>query len=223
MSQTEIPGSSVAKPPRDNWMEITPQALYDKLVDAVAKLVVELASGGGEPVPRSRPRALAAVGSQPGRTALGDDARAGRPAGLGDGALHAHQSGPPPVEGLSQEHAKHVGCARGRRAWARCRWRTSRPSSAFTSRCRFTPAASACCRAITSRAPAVWACRWWRLACSTTKATSSSTWMSTAGSRKSISTRKSRTWRWNLPATRTASRSRFRSTLSMANCTPRCG
>jgi starch phosphorylase len=32
MSQTEIPGSSVAKPPRDNWMEITPQALYDKLV-----------------------------------------------------------------------------------------------------------------------------------------------------------------------------------------------
>ena len=55
-----------------------------------------------------------------------------------------------------------------------------RSSSASTSRCRSIPAAWACSRATTSRAPAGWACRWWPSACSTTRAISSSTSTSTA-------------------------------------------
>ena len=75
-----------------------------------------------------------------------------------------------------------VGHARTPACWARSRWPISRPSSAFTSRCRSTPAAWACSRATTSRAPAAWACRWWPSACSTTRAISSSISTSTASS-----------------------------------------
>ena len=91
--------------------------------------------------------------------------------------------------------------------WARSRWPISPPSSASTNRCRSTPAAWACSRATTSRAPAAWACRWWPSACSTTRAISSSTSTSTAISTKSISTRRSRTCRWSRPWAPTASRS----------------
>ena len=45
------------------------------------------------------------------------------------------------------------------------RWPTSPPSSACTSRCRSTPAASASWRATTSRAPRTWAFRWSASAC----------------------------------------------------------
>ena len=186
------------------------------------KPVVELARRGHQPLPRPRPDPLAATRPQSDRPALGVHARAAGDAGRRTGALQPHQSGLSPAEGV---------CGRNRRRGdeptpacsARSRSPTSRWSSASTSRCRSTPAAWACSRATTSRAPAGWACRWWPSGCSTTRAISSSISTSTAGSTKSISTRRSRTCRWSRPWAPTASRSPCGSTPAPASCWPRSG
>ena len=72
---------------------------------------------------------------------------------------------------------------RSARGWTRStRSRSCAPSSACTSRCRSTPAASVCWPVTSSRHPATWPCRWWPWACSTSTATSSSGWTHPAGS-----------------------------------------
>ncbi len=82
----------------------------------------------------------------------------------------------------------HVGRAPCQRPRARGRSRTSRPSSACTSRCRSIRAASASWPAIISRAPPISASRSSASACSTTRAISGSGSTPTAGSRRSTST-----------------------------------
>ena len=106
----------------------------------------------------------------------------------------------------------HLGRAPRRRAAARGRWPTSRPSSACTSRCRSTPAAWACSRATTSRAPAAWACRWSAIGLFYDQGyfkqhLDDDGWQQRRVSRH----RRSRTCRWSRPSAPTASRSRSRS------------
>src|SRR5688572_13909668 len=88
---------------------------------------------------------------------------------------------------------------------------------------RFIRAASASFRAITSKAPAVWASIWSPLACSMIKAISSSSSTTPAGSTRNTSTPKSRTCQWSRPSHRRASRSRFESIRAPVRCLPRCG
>ena len=140
-----------------------------------------------EPVPRARSGALARARPQPGRVASADLDRAAGRAGGAAGAAQPDQLRLPPDAGVPQAR-RDVGRAPRGRALRRGRSPTSRPSSASTSRCRSTPAASACWPATTSRAPPTWACRWSASASSTTRATSASGSTSTAGSTRITST-----------------------------------
>ena len=112
--------------------------------------------------------------------------------------------------------ATHAGVS------AQSRWPISRPSSAFTNRCRSTPAAWAYCRGTMSKAPATWACRSWRSACITTRAISSSISTQRLSGRR-VPRHQGRKPAYEPALASTASRSRFRSTPAPANCWPRCG
>ena len=97
------------------------------------------------------------------------------------GAAQPHQLRLPPAAGVPRR-ATRPGARRHAGVLRPARWRTSRPSSGCTSRCRSTPAASACWPATTSRARRTWACRSSASACSTARATSASGSTATAGS-----------------------------------------
>ena len=172
MSQTVLPEQSTIT---SRAHEIGAQTLYDKCMALAQQPLVELASGGHQPVSRPRSDPLAAAGSQSDRPAERIHARAAGAAGRRDGALQPHQSRLSPAEGV--HGAKQTWAADHTPVcWARSRSPISPPNSASTSRCRSTRAAWASCRATTSRVPVAWACRWWPSACSTTRATSSSIW-----------------------------------------------
>ena len=210
MSQTELEavvgGPSPTKP---NLSEFSPQTLYDKCLALARNLwwtwhpeVINLFRD-------LDPIRWRQLDHNPDRAAGRVHARAAGDAGGGAGALQPHQLCLSPAEGIHGQHAD-LGHARTPACWARSRWPISRPSSASTSRCRFTPAAWACSRATTSKAPAAWACRWSPSACSTIRAISSSTSTSTATSSEEYLDTKVE----NVPMEparrrRTASRSRF--------------
>ena len=78
--------------------------------------VVELAPGGREPVSRPGSDQVAEDRPQSDHPAGRDDARAAGRAGGRDGALHAHQPGPSPAQGIPEQHAQHLGRPRNRRA-----------------------------------------------------------------------------------------------------------
>ena len=113
---------------------------------------------GARGVPRARLPAVARHGAQPGADAAPDAAGAARAGGadpvflrLYDAAIKAldrARSG----EGTWWTQRNGAGPTRGRSP-------TSPPSSPCTSRCRSTPAASACWPATTARKPATSACR----------------------------------------------------------------
>ena len=77
--------------------------------------VVELAPGSREPVSRPGSDQVAKDRPQSDHHARRDDARAARRAGGRDGALHAHQPGPSPAQGIPEQHADDLGRARDRR------------------------------------------------------------------------------------------------------------
>ena len=125
---------------------------------------------------------------QPDRAAAADAARRSSRSAPSQLALHSriNYAYRRLQEYLASTHT--WGATPRRRAAARGRSPTSRPSSACTSRCRSTPAASASWPATTSRAPPTSASRSSASACSTTRATSGSGSTATAGSTRSTST-----------------------------------
>ena len=180
MSQLAV-GSRKQTIERQNWTELTPQALYDKCHGARQQPVVELASRSHQPVSRSRSRSAGGkwiITRSPCSREI--HARAAWNAGRRIGALQPHQPGLSPAQRIHERHPRDLGRDARRRARVASRSPISPPSSASTNRCRFTPAAWACSPATISKAPAAWACRWWRSACSTTRAISSSISMAAA-------------------------------------------
>ena len=126
-------------------------------------------------LPAARLHAVARDRAQPGADAVG--------------RFRARSSKPRPrdpefLRALRPRHRRARRCARGAehvvgrtsfRSWPGSRSRTSPPSSRCTSRCRSTPAASACSPAITARKPATSACRSSASASCIRRATSTST------------------------------------------------
>ena len=149
--------------------------------------VVELGQRSRRAVPRSRPGALARLRSQPDRAAARRSRSASSRTRVSELALHGRINH---AYRRMQEYlrSKDTWGARNASVLGAGRSPTSRPSSACTSRCRSTPAASASSPATTSRAPPTWAFRWSASACTTTRATSGSGSTATAGSRRTTST-----------------------------------
>ena len=148
---------------------------------------MELGRRHDEPVPRARSGAVARARPQSRRAAAADSDRQARGARLAARAAQPDQLRLPPDAGVPAR--PRTPGARGTPACCgRGRSRTSRPSSACTSRCRSTRAASASSPAITSRARRTSASRSSASACTTTRATSGSGSTATAGSTRTTST-----------------------------------
>ena len=167
--------------------------------------LVELGRRHDGAVPGARSGAVAPAGAQPGGAAAAHRHR--RPAGARQpaGAAQPDQLRLPPDAGVPVVD-QDVGQPARRACSGRGPSRTSRRSSACTSRSRSTRAAWASWRATTSRAPPISACRWSASASTTTRRTSGSGSTTTAISRRTTSTSTAACCRCSRPPMRPASR-----------------
>ncbi len=131
------------------------------------------------------------------------------------GASRPHQLRLSPPAGVSRSRP-NLGRALRRHSCARARWRTSPRNSGCMNPFRFTPAASACCPEITSKALRTWEFRSSESAYSTGRDIFDSTSMRMAGSRKRTSLPKSAGCLSNRPSGPRASQSAFRSRCATA-------
>ena len=126
---------------------------------AGAQPLVELGQRYDDALPRARPGPVARVRPQPDRAPAADPDRGAR--GTGAAARSSTAGSTTPIAACRSTSSRNTP---GARATPACCGRgpspTSPPSSAFTSRCRSTRAASASSRAITSRARRTSASRW---------------------------------------------------------------
>ena len=134
-------------------------ARIEGLSDARDEPLVELEPRGAGALPLHRRSALASHPPQPARAALPGGSRAHR-------RLRQRQRLPPALRrrhgaaGARHDQPGHLVRPRAIPSSTAGRSPTSAPSSASTTRCRSTPAASACSPATTARPRAISACRW---------------------------------------------------------------